>query len=413
MIEYIEKEKDMLSFQETQQLLPQLYQSFGIPILLFPTNHIEQTITYPDDDLYTELLLPYQSRFENMTQPVHYHINELFYTVACFWNKEKDYKLILGPVPSTLVSKSTARALLYGSKLKFSEQIAQQIFKLPIYQQGRLLNMYSIICQAILGVQMLPLEITNIINSQIRIPVSEKKTEDFYQSSENQRFHNTWEFEKRLLAYVREGNVEKLKSIIDNPETIDVGIVADENLRQIKNLYIASTTLAIRAAIEEGLEPGVAYQFSDLVIWEMEKLTNLEAIMKWQQTSIFELTQKVAALKMGKSVGPTVQQVLNYIATHINEPLTVNSLAQMVYQNRSYLSRIFKSEMGINLSDYIIERKLMEAKDLLRFSKRSISDISNFLAFSSQSYFQTIFKKKYGITPLQYRKQEKSYSSRK
>ena len=145
----------------------------------------------------------------------------------------------------------------------------------------------------------------------------------------------------------------------------------------------------------------------------MEKLSNFEAIMKWQQSSLIELTQKVSALKTGKTVSPLVHQVLNYIAPHINEPLTVNSIAQILYQNRSYLSRIFKSEMEINLSDYIVERKLLEAKDLLRFSERSISEISNFLAFSSQSYFQTVFKKKYGITPLQYRKQENSYSSEK
>ncbi|WP_455453790.1 helix-turn-helix transcriptional regulator [Streptococcus salivarius] len=403
----------MLNFQEIQQLLPQLYQTFGIPILLFPTNHIEQTITYPDDELYTELLLPYQSRFENMTQPVHYHINELFYTVACFWNKEKDYKLILGPVPSTLVSRSTARALLYGTSLTFSDQLFQEVFKLPIYQQGRLLNIYSLLCQTLLNKRIIPLEITNILNNPIAIPITEKKTENFYQSSEHQNFHSTWEFERRLLSYVRDGNVYKLKLLIDNPENIDAGIIADDNLRQIKNLYIASTTLATRAAIEGGLEPEVAYQFSDLVIWEMEKLTNLEAIMKWQQSSLVELTQKVAALKTGKTVSPLVHQVLNYIATHINEPLTVNSIAQILYQNRSYLSRIFKSEMGINLSDYIVERKLLEAKDLLRFSERSISEISNFLAFSSQSYFQTVFKKKYGITPLQYRKQENSYSSEK
>ena len=403
----------MINFQETQQLLPQLYQTFGIPILLFPTNQIEQTITYPDDDLYTELLLPFQSRFENMTQPVHYHINELFYTVACFWNKEKNYKLILGPVPSTLVSKSTARALLYETNLTFSDQLAQKVFKLPIYQQGRLLNIFSLLCQTILNKRILPLEITNIINNQVSIPITEKKTEGFFQSSEHQSFHSTWEFEKRLLSYVREGNVAKLKSLIDNPENIDAGIIADDNLRQIKNLYIASTTLAIRSAIEGGLAPEIAYQFSDLVIWEMEKLSNFEAIMKWQQSSLIELTQKVAALKTEKTVSPLIHQIFNYIATHINEPLTVNSLAYALYQNRSYLSRMFKKEMGKNLSDYIIERKLLEAKDLLRFSNRSISDISNFLAFSSQSYFQTVFKKKYGITPLQYRKQENSYSSEK
>ncbi|HEM5047353.1 TPA: helix-turn-helix transcriptional regulator [Streptococcus suis] len=128
------------------------------------------------------------------------------------------------------------------------------------------------------------------------------------------------------------------------------------------------------------------------------------------------MTKKVAALKTDKTVGPLVQQVINYIATHIIEPLTVNNLAQSLYQKRSYLSRIFKSEMDTNLSDYIIELKLLETKDSLLFTDRAdraISDISNFLAFSSQSYFQTVFKKQHGVTPLQYRRHAKTYSSNK
>ncbi|HEM3181883.1 helix-turn-helix transcriptional regulator [Streptococcus suis] len=200
---------------------------------------------------------------------------------------------------------------------------------------------------------------------------------------------------------------------MENPENIDAGIVSDDNLRQIKNLHIAPTTLSTRAAIEGGLEPQITYHFSDMVFWEMEKLTNLENIMEWQRSFLFELTKKVAALKTDKTVGPLVQQIINYIATHIIEPLTVNNLAQSLYQKCSYLSRIFKSEMDTNLSDYIIERKLLEAKDLLRFTDRAISDISNFLAFSSQSYFQTVFKKQHGLTPLQCRRHAKTYSSNK
>ena len=49
--------------------------------------------------------------------------------------------------------------------------------------------------------------------------------------------------------------------------------------------------------------------------------------------------------------------------------------------------------------------RLEEAKSLLTYSDKTLSEISTYLCFSSQSYFQNIFKKKYGITPLKYRKQ--------
>ena len=49
--------------------------------------------------------------------------------------------------------------------------------------------------------------------------------------------------------------------------------------------------------------------------------------------------------------------------------------------------------------------KLEEAKSLLTYSDKSLIEISNYLCFSSQSYFQNVFKKKYGMTPKQYRDQ--------
>jgi AraC-like DNA-binding protein len=62
----------------------------------------------------------------------------------------------------------------------------------------------------------------------------------------------------------------------------------------------------------------------------------------------------------------------------------------------------------MKLNDYINRQKIEEAKNLLAFSDRSLSEISSYLCFSSQSYFQNLFKKYEGITPLQYRQSARS-----
>lgn len=61
--------------------------------------------------------------------------------------------------------------------------------------------------------------------------------------------------------------------------------------------------------------------------------------------------------------------------------------------------------MGFDLSTFIMRCKLEEAKSLLTYTNKSLSEISSYLCFSSQSYFQNVFKKKYGLTPKQYRNQ--------
>ena len=62
--------------------------------------------------------------------------------------------------------------------------------------------------------------------------------------------------------------------------------------------------------------------------------------------------------------------------------------------------------MGVNLNDFITRCKMEEAGDLLLYTDKSLAEISNYLSYSSQSYFQNVFKKHYGVTPMAYRKQK-------
>lgn len=71
----------------------------------------------------------------------------------------------------------------------------------------------------------------------------------------------------------------------------------------------------------------------------------------------------------------------------------------------SYVAKKFKDDLGINVGAFISRCKLEEAKSLLAYTAKPLSEISSLLCFSSQSYFQNVFKKQYGVTPLQYRKQ--------
>ena len=79
---------------------------------------------------------------------------------------------------------------------------------------------------------------------------------------------------------------------------------------------------------------------------------------------------------------------------------------EYVGKSRSAFMEQFKRETGETIGRYIVQTKLKEAQLLLAYSESSLSEISNFLFFSSQSYFQNTFKKQFGITPYEYRKQK-------
>ena len=85
--------------------------------------------------------------------------------------------------------------------------------------------------------------------------------------------------------------------------------------------------------------------------------------------------------------------------------ITIKELAEYTDLSPSYLSRLFKKELGISISDYISEKKIEKAENLLKYSDFTFIEIANYLAFSSQSHFIQTFKKAVGLTPKKYRDQ--------
>ena len=84
-------------------------------------------------------------------------------------------------------------------------------------------------------------------------------------------------------------------------------------------------------------------------------------------------------------------------------------ISKALFMGRSRLSTNFKKETGINISDYIINHKIDEAKRLLRYSDKSLTAISLYLGFTSQSHFTKLFKEKVGTTPSEYKLMHKHY----
>ena len=93
---------------------------------------------------------------------------------------------------------------------------------------------------------------------------------------------------------------------------------------------------------------------------------------------------------------------MEYIDLHLHMPIRLAELAEHVKLNPSYLSVLFKKETGVPVSEYILNRRIDTAKNMLLYSEYSASQISEILTFSSQSHFIRVFKKKEGMTPREY-----------
>ena len=94
-----------------------------------------------------------------------------------------------------------------------------------------------------------------------------------------------------------------------------------------------------------------------------------------------------------------INSVLRFIDSHLYENITCEKMAEYVNLNNSYFSRLFKQEMGLNFSKYLINKRIERATILLRDSDLSIDEIIETIGLENKRYFYKIYKQKTGMTP--------------
>lgn len=98
-----------------------------------------------------------------------------------------------------------------------------------------------------------------------------------------------------------------------------------------------------------------------------------------------------------------ISKVILYIEENYSNKITLQSIADKVFISPSYLSRLFKKHMGINLNEYILEYRMEKAKNYLKQARYNINEVANLVGYKDTKYFSSSFKKIIGLTPIEYR----------
>ena len=113
--------------------------------------------------------------------------------------------------------------------------------------------------------------------------------------------------------------------------------------------------------------------------------------------------QENPALLQTKSL-EKMKTILKYVEEHYAERITVEDMADLTYYSKSHFMKFFKAHMGTGFIEYLNDYRLSMAERLLRSSDHSVLDIAQMSGFDNLSYFNRIFKRKYGISPGKYRR---------
>jgi AraC-like DNA-binding protein len=190
----------------------------------------------------------------------------------------------------------------------------------------------------------------------------------------------------------------------------DIGEVSENPLAQALSMFVSAITLYTRAALDGGLPDHIAYALSDNYIKFGLRITDITKLNHLQNCSLYDFTKQVNSYKY-RDCGLHVKKCCEYISRHLHDKITLADLAKVTGKSEGYISKIFDEELGTRPIEFIRDQKLEYAMHALEITDISVASLSDLLAFPSTSAFITYFKKKYGVTPLEYKTSHKKTPS--
>lgn len=381
-----------------------LYHSTCIPVYLFRQKQLvtcfpeQKKDTYPPDR-YLNILWESEKDISLVITQQHSYFGLVY-------SKDRCHSIILGPVsvlPYTRDS-NTDMCKEYAADSSHMEEFSTFFSIIPSISKDIFMNKLLFINHTLNNTSLDKSDISNYEGYVLDGSINEKHSIETYYAKEYETLYDNLPIENQLLKYIESGDLEHLREFTKRTKSIDVGIIANDNLRQLKNMFIVTVTLASRAAMKGGLNPNIAYSLSNTYFQQVERLANPDAII-----SLTIQVQEDYCRRVAGSITPPVSdnfiyQVISHVHNNTNKKITVENVAEQLGFSTTYLSRKFKKELGFGLNAFIRRCKLEESRHLLAYTNKSISQISTYLCFSSQSHYQRAFKEQYGLTPNDYKK---------
>lgn len=334
--------------------------------------------------------------------------NGLEYLATGIWKSEQDGFVLVGPFLSKSPGSDFISDVLSEGRLPISERKQLQSFYQSLPRVPTIVtNSLGEILVNLCGRDLIQANMIIVEAEPLPIENKEKMRSDLAESKEIIFFR--YKNEKILMDVITKGaraTAEKLLNEVGG--LLNIPERTPENpLRSTKNLLIVLNTLCRIAAEKGGLTPVHVHVISEKFAIMIERASSSSTIKKLFQHIIFEYCDAVIEYSM-QGYSPSVKKVADHIMLNLELPLTLNELSTVVSVSPSHLSRIFKSETGMSMTDYINLKRIEESKPYLLRGNLPITEIALMVGFNDLNYFGRVFKKIMGVKPSEYAKHELS-----
>lgn len=209
-------------------------------------------------------------------------------------------------------------------------------------------------------------------------------------------------FENELMQAVSQAQIQKTELLMAAFSSMHFEERTSDPVRNAKNYCIIMNTLLRKAAESGGVHPVYLDSISSGFAFRIEAFTTLseaEELMAEMFRSYCRLVRKHSM----KNYSPPIQKVIAAIDFDLTANLTLSALAAMQNISPSYLSALFKQEVGETLTEYVNGKRIKRAMQLLETTKMQVQNVAQNCGILDVHYFSKIFKKTTGMTPKEYR----------
>lgn len=211
-----------------------------------------------------------------------------------------------------------------------------------------------------------------------------------------------YEFENQLMKAVELGHIHEETRIFSIGFEGNFEARTADPLRNAKNYTIIMNTLLRKSAEKGGVHPifidKVSSNFAKQ-IEQMRSLSSINSLMREMFVSYCRLVRKHSIRKYS----PTVQKAILIIESDLSADISTKQIAKTLKISLGYLCSVFKKETQKTVSDYVREKRINNAINLLNTTQMQVQTIASHCGIMDVQYFSKIFKKVTGKTPKEYR----------
>ncbi len=376
-----------------------------VPFCIFSENHELVHCSYLEKSATNISILRHVKNYAygiEMPETIVFNGIELYglfdYTV-----KDEKLRFLIGPVLTVKPMAEINLALLSFADLFGVDRIRKIIRQIPLMTSSKFTQYMQLVNNMVTGKKY---DYEDLLENRIPIetaPIFRSDSSNDTVEDPNLAIRQPdSEDIELIIGHVKAGATDALGNFLEKSAIVNT--LFSKSQHENHNVFIAATAIIAKTAIEGGIGFNDALAIAITFIEYAENTDINNDLSMLFKTMIISFATRVNEENNLKQFPIAIKKAVNYIDNHLHYSISLEDIAKHVNLSRAYLSQLFATKTGTPLQKYIKTAKIREAEEMLKYSQRSIAEISETFAFCSQSYFTEVFKEINGITPVKYRK---------